>query len=34
VSGVAEGARVIVGPYQALRDMKDGTLVRASTAAR
>jgi len=34
VSVVAEGARVIVGPYQALRDMKDGTLVRASTAAR
>ena len=34
VSGVAEWARVIVGPYQALRDMKDGTLVRASTAAR
>jgi HlyD family secretion protein len=34
VSGVAEGARVIVGPYQALRDLKDGTLVRASTAAR
>jgi len=34
VSGVAEGAQVIVGPYQALRDMKDGTLVRASTAAR
>ena len=34
VSGVAEGARVIVGPYQALRDMKDGTLVRASTTAR
>ena len=34
VSGVAESARVIVGPYQALRDMKDGTLVRASTAAR
>ena len=28
------GARVIVGPYQALRDMKDGTLVRASSAAR
>jgi HlyD family secretion protein len=34
VSGVAEWARVIVGPYQALRDMKDGTLVRASSAAR
>jgi HlyD family secretion protein len=34
VSGVAEGAPVIVGPYQALRDMMDGTLVRASTAGR
>ena len=34
VSGVAEGAEVIVGPYQALRDMLDGTLVRASTATR
>lgn len=34
VSGVAEGARVIVGPYQALRDMMDGTLVRASTVGR
>ena len=33
VSGVAEGAPVIVGPYQALRDMKDGALVRASAAA-
>jgi HlyD family secretion protein len=32
VSGVAEGAPVIIGPYQALRDMKDGTLVRASRA--
>ena len=34
VSGVAEGAPVIVGPYQALRDLTDGTLVKASTAAR
>ena len=34
VSGVAEGAEVIVGPYQALRDMVDGTLVRVSTATR
>jgi HlyD family secretion protein len=34
VSGVAEGAEVIVGPYQALRDLLDGTLVRASTATR
>ena len=34
VSGVAEGARIIVGPYQALRDMKDGTLVKVTAAAR
>jgi len=34
VSGVAEGARIIVGPYQALRDMKDGTLVKVAAAAR
>jgi HlyD family secretion protein len=34
VSGVAEGARVIVGPYQVLRDLTDGTLVKASTVAR
>jgi HlyD family secretion protein len=34
VSGVAEGARVIVGPYQALRDLTDGTLVKASAVAR
>lgn len=34
VSGVAEGARVIVGPYQALRDLTDGTLVKASAVVR
>jgi HlyD family secretion protein len=34
VSGVAEGAQIIVGPYQVLREMTDGTLVRASTAGR
>ena len=34
VSGVPEGAQIIVGPYQTLRDLKDGTLVRASAAAR
>jgi HlyD family secretion protein len=27
VSGVDEGAAVIVGPYQALRDLQPGTLV-------
>ena len=34
VSGAAEGARIIVGPYQTLRDMKDGTLVKVTAAAR
>ena len=34
VSGVAEGARIIIGPYQALRDMKDGTFVKVAAAAR
>ena len=34
VSGVAEGAQIIVGPYQVLREMTDGTLVRASTVGR
>jgi HlyD family secretion protein len=28
VSGIDEGARVIVGPYQALREMQDGAFVR------
>jgi HlyD family secretion protein len=34
VSGVAEGARIIIGPYQALRDMKDGAFVKTAAAAR
>ena len=34
VSGVDEGARIIIGPYQALRDMTDGTLVRVTPTAR
>ena len=34
VSGVAEGAPIIVGPYQVLREMTDGTLVRASPVGR
>ena len=34
VSGVAEGARIIIGPYQALRDMNDGALVKPAAAAR
>jgi HlyD family secretion protein len=34
VSGVGEGASVIVGPYQALRDMQDGTFVKAAPKGR
>ena len=34
VSGVGEGASVIIGPYQALRDLQDGTLVRVAPAGR
>jgi HlyD family secretion protein len=34
VSGVAEGAAIIAGPYQVLRDLKDGALVKASTPSR
>jgi len=30
VSGVAENATVIVGPYQALRELQDGALVKAT----
>jgi hypothetical protein len=28
VSGLAEGTRVVVGPFQALRDLQDGQPVR------
>ncbi len=34
VSGVGEGASVIIGPYQALRDLQDGTLVKVAPAGR
>jgi HlyD family secretion protein len=34
VSGIAEGSSVIVGPYQVLRDLQDGALVKPSQAAR
>jgi HlyD family secretion protein len=34
VSGVTEGASVITGPYQALRDLQDGTFVKAAAARR
>jgi HlyD family secretion protein len=32
VAGLAEGATIVSGPFQALREMKDGTPVRARTA--
>ena len=34
VSGLGEGANVVVGPYQALRDMQDGTLVKVAPKGR
>jgi HlyD family secretion protein len=34
VSGIAEGATVVVGPYQVLRDMQDGTQVRVLAPER
>lgn len=34
VSGVAEGLSIVIGPYQALRDLQDGTRVRATSGAR
>lgn len=34
VSGIEEGAPVIIGPYQTLRELGDGTLVRPSETAR
>jgi HlyD family secretion protein len=34
VTGVEEGAAVISGPYQTLRDLQDGALVRASDGER
>ena len=33
VSGIDEGTPVVTGPFQALRDLKDGQAVRARTAA-
>ena len=33
VSGVDEGTPVVTGPFQALRDLKDGQAVRARTAS-
>lgn len=32
VSGLAEGATIVAGPFQALRELKDGTPVRARKA--
>jgi HlyD family secretion protein len=34
VSGVDEGSTVVVGPYQVLRELQDGTLVRVSSTGR
>ena len=34
VDGLAEGTPIVVGPYQALRDLKDGTFVKPSPTAR
>lgn len=34
VSGVPEGERLVIGPYQTLRELQDGALVRASTPGR
>ncbi|HEU4787948.1 MAG TPA: efflux RND transporter periplasmic adaptor subunit [Gemmatimonadaceae bacterium] len=34
VGGIAEGTPIIVGPYQALREMNDGTHVKASPARK
>jgi HlyD family secretion protein len=34
VSGLNDGANVIIGPYQALREMQDGTLVRVTAKSR
>jgi HlyD family secretion protein len=33
VEGIGEGAQIVAGPFQALRDMKDGSPVRARTPA-
>ena len=34
ISGIAEGTTVVVGPYQALRDLQDGALVKPSKNGR
>ncbi|MGE5244212.1 MAG: efflux RND transporter periplasmic adaptor subunit [Betaproteobacteria bacterium] len=34
VSGLGDGAIVITGPYQVLRELQDGTLVKAAAEAR
>jgi HlyD family secretion protein len=34
VSGIAEGTPVVVGPYQVLRELKDGAAIRAATPRR
>ena len=34
VTGVGEGTQVVTGPYQALRDLQDGTFVRTLASGR
>ena len=34
VSGVAEGEPVVIGPYQVLRELQDGALVKATPKKR
>jgi HlyD family secretion protein len=33
LSGVKEGEQIVAGPYQAIRDLKDGSPVKAMKAA-
>jgi HlyD family secretion protein len=34
INGVAEGTRLVVGPYQVLRDLKDGALITTAPKGR
>jgi hypothetical protein len=34
VSGIAEGAMVVTGPFQALRELRDGSRIRLRTQGR
>ena len=33
LDGVKDGEQIVAGPYQAIRDLKDGSAVRASKQA-